>query len=86
MWTMAKGGQSKASGRMDAAWKLYDAGDVVAARREAQRILSDNPSEAEQAEAKDLVSRSGFPREGIYLAAAAAVLLVLFIILGIVRG
>ena len=86
MRAMAKGGQSKGAGRMDVAWRLYEAGDKVAARREAEKILADNPSEAEQAAARELIARSGFPREGLYLAGLAAVMIILFILLGIARS
>lgn len=86
MDAMAKGGQSKVAGRIDAAWKLYDAGDVVAARREAQRILADPPAEAEADAARDLLKRAGFPREGLILAAIVATMIVLFILLGIARS
>lgn len=86
MEAMAKGGQSKVAGRIDAAWKLYDAGDVVSARREARRILADNPTDAERSAANDLLGRAGFPREGLYLAGATAMMIVLFILLGIARS
>ena len=59
---MAKGGQTPkdpASPRMQAAWKLKDSGDVVAARREAERILADNPSPEDKAQAEELAGCGG---------------------------
>ena len=85
---MAKGGQTPkapASPRMQAAWKLKDSGDVVAARREAERILADNPSPEDRAQAEELLRRASTPRALYGFAALAAFILVLLVVLAATR-
>ncbi len=68
---------------MKSASKLYEAGDVVAARREAKALLADSPSEAEAGQAKDLIDRTRVPRFAWYLALMAAALIITMIAVGI---
>lgn len=85
---MAKGGQTPkepASPRMQAAWKLKDSGDVVAARREAARILADNPSPEDRAQAEELLRRATTPRALYGVALLGAFLLVLLVVLAATR-
>ncbi|HEX8434574.1 molecular chaperone DnaJ [Archangium sp.] len=85
---MAKGGQTPkdpASPRMQAAWKLKDSGDVVAARREAERILADNPSPDDKAQAEELLRRGVTPPVLYSFAALAAFILVLLVVLAATR-
>jgi hypothetical protein len=85
---MAKGGQTPkepASPRMQAAWKLKDSGDVVAARREAERILADNPSPEDRAQAEELLRRATPPRALYGFALLGAFLLVLLVVLAATR-
>jgi hypothetical protein len=85
---MAKGGQTPqnpASPRMQAAWKLKDSGDVVAARREAERILADNPTPDDKAQAQELLRRANTPRSLYGFAILAAVILVLLVVLAATR-
>ncbi len=85
---MAKGGQTPkdpASPRMQAAGKLKDSGDVVAARREAERILADNPSPDDKAQAEELLRRANTPRSLYGFAILAAVILVLLVVLAATR-
>ena len=85
---MAKGGQTPqdpTSPRMQAVWRLKDAGDVVAARREAGRVLADAPSEEERAQAEELLRRSTTPPPLYAFAALAAFLLVLLVVLAATR-
>ncbi|HYO69995.1 MAG TPA: molecular chaperone DnaJ [Archangium sp.] len=85
---MAKGGQTlkdPASPRMHAAWKLKDSGDVVAARREAGRILADNPSPEDKAQAEELLRRASTSSSLYGFALLAAVLLVLLVVLAATR-
>ncbi|MCY1081315.1 molecular chaperone DnaJ [Archangium lansingense] len=85
---MAKGGQTPkdpASPRMQAAWKLKDSGDVVAARHEAERILADNPSPEDKAQAEELLRRSTTSRSLFGFALVAAVILVLLVVLAATR-
>jgi hypothetical protein len=85
---MAKGGQTPnnpASPRMQAAWKLKDSGDVVAARREAERILADNPSPDDKVQAEQLLRLTTTPRPLYGFALLAAALLVLLVVLAATR-
>ena len=74
------------SARMQQAWKLYEAGDKLSARREAKAILESQPSEEDAKQAADLLERSKLPPVALYTAAGAAVLIVLLIILAIARA
>ncbi len=82
---MAKGQPSKAGSglKLKNAWKLYNAGDVVAARREARSVLADSPSSADAEQAKELIERTGVPRFAWYLALMAAALILTMIAVGI---
>jgi hypothetical protein len=85
---MVKGGQTAKDPvppRTRAAWQLKDAGDVVAARREAARILADNPTPEEKAEAEELLSRSSTPAALYGFAALAALILTLLVVLAATR-
>ncbi len=82
---MAKGQFPKAasSSRLKNAWKLYNAGDVVAARREADAVLADSPNPTDAEQAKELIERTGVPRIAWYLALMAAALVSIMIAVGI---
>ena len=81
---MAKGTQpGKGTSQMKEGWRLYNSGDMVAARREATRILADSPSPADAEQAKDLIERTKVPRFAWYLALVAAALIVTMIIVGV---
>ncbi|OJT27537.1 molecular chaperone DnaJ [Archangium sp. Cb G35] len=84
---MAKGGQTPnpASPRMQAAWKLKDSGDVLSARREAERILADNPTPEDKAQAEELLRRASTAPALYGFAILAAVLLVLLVVLAATR-
>jgi hypothetical protein len=85
---MAKGAPKAppAGAEMKAAWKLYEAGDVVAARRDAERVLAAGGSDADKQQAKELIDRTGFPRMGYVLAAVAAGLISLMMLLALLRS
>ncbi len=70
---------------MQAAWKLKDSGDVVAARREAERILADNPTPEDKTQAEELLRRSSTAPALYGFAILAAVLLVLLVVLAATR-
>lgn len=85
---MARGTQTPplpGSPRMQAAWKLKEAGDVVAARREAERLLADSPSPEDRAQAEELLRRTTTPRALYAFAALAAFILVLLVVLAATR-
>lgn len=72
---------------MKAAWKLYDAGDKILARREAQKILeSGSPSEADASEARELLERTAPPKLFRGLAILAASLIALLVLLTLLRS
>lgn len=73
------------SPQMQQAWKLFDAGDKVAARREAQAILSTNPPEADAQQARELLERLRMPRIAVILGGLAAVVIVVLIVLAVLR-
>lgn len=85
---MAKGGQTPkdpASPEMRAAWQLLETGDVVGARREAQRILTSAPSPDDKAQAEELLRRTRTPPALYGFALLAAVLIALLIVLALSR-
>jgi hypothetical protein len=85
---MSKGGPKPASGGPDmkTAWKLYESGDVVAARREAQAVVQGQADAGEKEQANDLLERTRFPKMGWMLAALAAVLISIALSLAIARS
>ena len=85
---MAKSSQrgEKGGAALKDAWRLYEAGDKVGARAEAQRVLGASPSDADRAEAEDLIARTRPPAWAWPYAAAAAVVLALMLALAIIRG
>ncbi len=85
---MAKGGQraKAAATAMAGAWRLFDAGDKVAARRAAVAVLQSPPSPQDADEARDLLERLRPPRIFTYLALLSAGLLLALVALAAVRG
>jgi hypothetical protein len=79
-------GRGKAGGPLEEAWKRYEAGDQIGARREAQRVLAAQPGDADRAEAEALIARTRPPTWAWPYAAAAAVVLALMLALAIARG
>lgn len=71
---------------MREAWRLLDAGDVLAARREASRLLATEAPQEERDEARELLQRTRFPKEALAAAAIAATLIALLILLAVLRG
>ncbi|MET0405416.1 MAG: molecular chaperone DnaJ [Cystobacter sp.] len=79
---MAKGGQTPpepGSPRMREAWRLKEAGDVVAARHAAERILADPSSPEEPVQAAELLRRADTPAALYGFAALAALVLLLLL-------
>lgn len=46
---------------MAPAWKLFDAGDKLSARKAAEAVLAANPTAAEQQQAQELLERLRTP-------------------------
>ena len=88
---MAKGGQSRkefkrAAPGMREAWRLYEAGDVYAARKFAQKLLEGTPAEDEAAEARELLERTRFPRQALILAGVALGLFLALVLIAVFRS
>jgi hypothetical protein len=85
---MGKGGPKPDSGGPDmkAAWKHYESGDVVTARREAQAVLRGEADASDKQQASDLLERTQFPKMGWMLAGVAAVLISIMLVLAIARS
>lgn len=87
---MAKGGQSgKASGGPGReALRLLESGDVWAARLLARQVVGagegGNPEDLSAA--REVLSRTAFPREALKVGALAATLIAVLIVLAILRG
>ncbi len=82
---MAKGVHAGkgASSQIKEAWRLYNAGDMVSARREARALLADSPSDVDAEQARDLIDRTKIPRFAWYLALVAVALILTMIVLGV---
>jgi len=75
-----------AANRLKEAWSQYEAGDLVSARRMVREILSGSPSEAERAEANELLSKTSPQLWAWPYVAGAAAILVAMLALAILRG
>jgi hypothetical protein len=52
----------KESAAMNRVLRLYESGDTVSARKEAQRLLESAPSEADASQARELLRRTQIPK------------------------
>lgn len=85
---MAKGGQTPrepGSAEIHAAWARKDAGDVLGARREAERILAASPSPEDKAQAEELLRSTSTPRALYGYALLAAAVFVVLLVLALSR-
>lgn len=80
------GEKSGGEGVLQEAWRRYEAGDQVGARREARRVLASSPGDAIRAEAEELIARTRPPIWAWPYAVGAAVVLALMLALAIARG
>jgi hypothetical protein len=85
---MAKGGHraKAAPTAMAGAWRLFDAGDKLAARREAQALLRNPPTPEDAEDAKRLLDCLRPPPVFKYFAALAAGLVCGLVALAVARG
>ncbi len=86
---MAKGGQPQknaTSPQLKLAAKLLDDGDVVSARREANKVLAAPASPEDAAEATALLTRVQTPKEIYLLVAAVAAVYLLLVVLAVARS
>lgn len=70
---------------MEKAWALFEGGDKVSARRQAEAVLAQSPTEDETREARELIARLKIPRDAFIFAAVAATVLAILILLAIFR-
>jgi hypothetical protein len=71
---------------LQAAWRAYDAGDVVAARRLATAVAIAPPSPAAEAEARDLLRRTDVAWPVLLFGAFAGLLMLALILIAVVRS
>ena len=71
---------------MKQAWRHYESGDVVVARREAKEILAGSSSPGDAAQAEDLLQRTRVSKIALYYALGAALVISLLIVLAVLRG
>ncbi|MCI0571780.1 MAG: molecular chaperone DnaJ [Myxococcaceae bacterium] len=87
---MAKGDKGpRAPGmseQMREAWRLYDAGDKVRARQEAEQVLAGTPPGGDATQARELLERTAFPRTIFAFAGFALAVIVLLVALATVRS
>lgn len=85
---MAKGGQTPpgpGSAEVRAAWARREAGDVAGARRDAERILAQDPSPEDRAEAEELLRRTATPHHLFGFALLAAAVLIVLLVIALAR-
>lgn len=73
------------SARMHQAWRMFEEGDKLGARREAKDILAGTASEEETRQANDLLERTAIPKIAFITAAVAAVTIAVLILIAVVR-
>jgi len=78
--------KSAISPRIKQAWRHYESGDVVVARREAKEVLAASASPADAAQAENLLQRTGVSKIALYYALGAALVISLLIVLAVLRG
>ena len=70
---------------LQAAWRAFDAGDVVAARRLASAVVTSPPSATVEAESRDLLRRTEVAWPVLLFGAFAAALMLGLILVAIAR-
>jgi hypothetical protein len=70
---------------MAPAWALWEAGDKVAAKRVAKKVLAESPSPELAAEAKELLTRLNPPLKAYGYALFAAAVLIGLVLLAALR-
>jgi hypothetical protein len=76
---------SKSKSPLATAWEWLDQGDVVLARRDAQAVLGGNPTPEETTEARDVLRRTGIPKEAFLFAGLAVLCMMGLILLATLR-
>jgi hypothetical protein len=74
------------SPQMKHAWRRYESGDVVVARREAKKVLEAPSAPGDPGQARDLLERTGVSKSALYYALLAATLILVLILLAVVRS
>ena len=74
------------SPQMKHAWKRYESGDVVVARREAEKVLEAPSAPGDAAQARDLIDRTKVSKTALYYSLLAATLILLLIVLALIRS
>ncbi|MGA9526063.1 MAG: molecular chaperone DnaJ [Myxococcaceae bacterium] len=70
---------------MQGAWRHFESGDTVLARREAKKILASPPTEADAAQARELLARTQIPRLAFLIAVVVAFLATMLVLIARTR-
>jgi hypothetical protein len=70
---------------LQTAWHALDTGDVVAARRLAAAVLAAAPSSTAEAEAREILRKTGIAWPVLLYGAAAAVLILILVAYAVYR-
>ncbi len=81
-----KASDSEPAEALRRAQQAFSAGDVVAARRLAEKALAAGPRETEEAEARDILARTGVAWRLLGYGAVAAVCFVLLVLVALLRS
>lgn len=74
------------SPQMKHAWRRYESGDVVVARREAKKVLEAPSAPGDAPQARDLLERTGVSKSALYYALLAATLILVLILIAWLRS
>ena len=86
MSSMAKSAQGKSATALQDAWKLYEGGDKLSARKQAERVLAADPKGPASDEARELIERTEPPKIFRTLAIVAATLILLAVLVALLRS
>jgi hypothetical protein len=75
----------KVSPALQGAWRFFESGDTVMARKEAKRILASPPSEADAAQARELLARTRIPGLAFIIAGAVVFLASMLVLIALTR-
>ena len=70
---------------MQGAWRSFDNGDTVAARREAKKVLASPTSEADAEQARELLARTRVPGLAFIIAGVVVFLASMLVLIALTR-
>ncbi len=75
----------KISPAMQGAWRFFDSGDTVGARREAKKILASPPTDADADQARELLARTRIPGLAFIIAGVVVFLATMLVLIALTR-